>query len=208
MEEIFSVVSLSRAQFALTTMFHILFPTLTIGLALYLVVVEILWLRKSDEMYYRIYRFWVKIFAINFGVGVVSGIVLEFEFGTNFSRFSQAVANVFSPLLAFEAIDRKGVRSERRPELLEELDRHTSRAVGDHGLWLEPGSSGRPLFGHLSGCGRGDSLRLLDHGRQFLDADPRGVQIGGGKVFRDGFLGRHLQPLVSDPVESHGDGLF
>ena len=104
MEEIFSVVSLSRAQFALTTMFHILFPTLTIGLALYLVVVEILWLRKSDEMYYRIYRFWVKIFAINFGVGVVSGIVLEFEFGTNFSRFSQAVANVFSPLLAFEAM--------------------------------------------------------------------------------------------------------
>jgi cytochrome d ubiquinol oxidase subunit I len=104
MEEIFSVVSLSRAQFALTTMFHILFPTLTIGLAFYLVVVEILWLRKRDEMYYRIYRFWVKIFAINFGVGVVSGIVLEFEFGTNFSRFSQAVANVFSPLLAFEAM--------------------------------------------------------------------------------------------------------
>ena len=97
-------IILSRIQFAATTMFHILFPALTIGLALFLVVVEFLWLWTNQEVYYRIYRFWVKIFAINFGVGVVSGIVLEFEFGTNFSRFSQAVANVFSPLLAFEVM--------------------------------------------------------------------------------------------------------
>ncbi len=95
---------LSRIQFALTTMFHILFPTLTIGLSLYLVVIEFLWLQKTEETYYRMYRFWVKIFAINFGVGVVSGIVLEFEFGTNFSQFSQAVSNTFSPLLAFEVM--------------------------------------------------------------------------------------------------------
>lgn len=98
------VVFLSRIQFALTTMFHILFPVLTIGLALYLVVVEFLWLKTRQELYYRIYRFWAKIFAINFGVGVVTGVVLEFEFGTNFSRFSQAVSNVFSPLLAFEVM--------------------------------------------------------------------------------------------------------
>src|SRR5512139_2554517 len=95
---------LSRIQFAVTTLFHILFPTLTIGLSLYLVVVELLWLRKKQEIYYRMYRFWVKIFAINFAIGAVSGVVLEFEFGTNFSRFSQAVANVFSPLLAFEVM--------------------------------------------------------------------------------------------------------
>ena len=94
-------VLLSRIQFAVTTMFHILFPALTIGLALYLVVVELLWLMTKQEIYYRMYRFWVKIFAINFGVGVVSGIVLEFEFGTNFAIFSQTVSNVFSPLLAF-----------------------------------------------------------------------------------------------------------
>jgi len=97
-------VFLSRIQFAVTTMFHILFPVLTIGLALYLVVVEFLWLMTKQEIYYRMYRFWVKIFAINFGVGVVSGVVLEFEFGTNFSRFSQMVSNVFSPLLAFEVM--------------------------------------------------------------------------------------------------------
>jgi cytochrome d ubiquinol oxidase subunit I len=98
------VVVLSRIQFALTTMFHILFPVLTIGLALYLVVVEFLWLVVRQELYYRIYRFWAKIFSINFGVGVVTGVVLEFEFGTNFSRFSQTVSNVFSPLLAFEVM--------------------------------------------------------------------------------------------------------
>src|SRR5512141_2512085 len=86
------MVFLSRLQFAFTTMFHILFPVLTLGLS------------TREEIYYRMYRFWVKIFAIHFGVGVVTGIVLEFEFGMNFSRFSQAVANIFSPLLAFEVL--------------------------------------------------------------------------------------------------------
>jgi cytochrome d ubiquinol oxidase subunit I len=95
---------LSRIQFAVTTLFHILFPALTIGLSIFLVVFEFFWVRTQDEVYYRLYRFWSKIFAINFGIGVVSGVVLEFEFGTNFSRFSQAVSNVFSPLLAFEVM--------------------------------------------------------------------------------------------------------
>lgn len=99
-----NLVFLSRVQFALTLMFHILFPVLTIGLALFLVVTELLWLKTLEEIYYRMYRFWVKIFAINFGVGVVTGVVMEFEFGTNFSRFSQAAANVFSPLLAYEVM--------------------------------------------------------------------------------------------------------
>lgn len=98
------VVFLSRLQFALTTAFHIIFPTLTIGLALYLVVVELLWLKTRSEIYYRMYRFWVKIFAIHFAVGVVTGITLEFEFGTNFARFSQAVANVIAPLMAYEGM--------------------------------------------------------------------------------------------------------
>jgi cytochrome d ubiquinol oxidase subunit I len=97
-------VFLSRLQFAITTMFHILFPVLTIGLALYLVVVETLWLSTKREIYYRMYRFWVRIFAIHFAVGVVSGVVLEFEFGTNFAVFSQAVANVFAPLMAYEGM--------------------------------------------------------------------------------------------------------
>lgn len=97
-------VLLSRVQFAVTTMFHILFPALTIGLSVFLVVVELLWLRTKEEVYYRLYRYWSKFFAINFGVGVVTGIVLEFEFGTNFSVFSERVGNVISPLLAFEVM--------------------------------------------------------------------------------------------------------
>ncbi len=102
--EILDPQFVSRIQFALTIMFHILFPTLTIGLGLYLVVVETLWLRTKDEMYYRMYRFWARVFGINFAVGVVSGVVMEFEFGTNWSRFSTIVANVFSPLLYFEVM--------------------------------------------------------------------------------------------------------
>jgi len=98
------VVTLSRLQFGLTTAFHILFPTLTIGLAVYLVVVEALWLKTKHEIYYRMYRFWVKIFALHFAVGVVSGITLEFEFGTNFARFSEAVGNVLGPLFAYEGM--------------------------------------------------------------------------------------------------------
>ncbi|RJQ74935.1 MAG: cytochrome ubiquinol oxidase subunit I [Desulfobacteraceae bacterium] len=97
-------VLLSRIQFGVTTAFHIIFPTLTIGLAIYLMVVEYLWLKTRDEMYYRMYRFWVKIFAIHFAVGVVTGITLEFEFGTNFAVFSQAVANIIAPMMAFEGM--------------------------------------------------------------------------------------------------------
>jgi cytochrome bd ubiquinol oxidase subunit I len=102
--EILEPQFLSRVQFALTIMFHILFPTLTIGLGFYLLAVEALWLRTRDELYYRMYRFWARIFGINFAVGVVSGVVMEFEFGTNWSRFSTIVANVFSPLLYFEVM--------------------------------------------------------------------------------------------------------
>ncbi len=104
MDTILEPILLSRLQFALTIMFHILFPILTIGLGLYLVVAEALWLRTGKEIYYRMCRFWARIFAINFGVGVVSGIVMEFEFGTNWSRFSFIAANVFSPLLYFEVM--------------------------------------------------------------------------------------------------------
>ncbi len=103
-EATMDVVLLSRIQFGLTTAFHIVFPTLTIGLALYLVGVEWLWLRTHNALYYRMYRFWVRVFAIHFAVGVVSGITLEFEFGTNFARFSQAVSNVFAPLMAYEGM--------------------------------------------------------------------------------------------------------
>lgn len=95
-------VLLSRLQFALTTAFHITFPPLTIGLGLYLVVTEWLWLRTRDLAYFRQFRFWSGIFALNFAVGVVSGLPLEFQFGTNWGPFSAAVGNFFGQLLGFE----------------------------------------------------------------------------------------------------------
>lgn len=97
-------VLLSRLQFAFTLSFHILFPTLTIGLAVFLAVVEGLWLKSGDALYKRHYQFWVKLFALTFGVGVVSGIVLSYEFGTNFSRFSAIAGSIIGPLMSYEVL--------------------------------------------------------------------------------------------------------
>ena len=104
MDFLSDAVLLSRLQFATTIMFHIIFPTATIGLGLYLVIAEALWCATGEEVYYRMCRFWGKVFAINFGVGVVSGVVMEFEFGTNWARFSLTGANVFAPLLYLEVL--------------------------------------------------------------------------------------------------------
>lgn len=95
---------LSRIQFGLTIGFHILFPTLTIGLALLLLAHESLWLATKREIYLRSCQFWSRIFAVNFGMGVVSGIVLSYEIGTNFAGFSEATGNVLGPLFSYEVL--------------------------------------------------------------------------------------------------------
>ena len=97
-------VLLSRLQFAFTVSFHIVFPTMSIGLAAFLVLVEYLYLKTGDELYERIYKFWSLIFALGFGMGVVSGLVMSFEFGTNFSRFAQAVGSVIGPIIGLEVM--------------------------------------------------------------------------------------------------------
>jgi cytochrome d ubiquinol oxidase subunit I len=97
-------VLLSRIQFAFTLSFHIIFPAFTIGLASWLSVLEWRWLKTGDTVYAEIYRMWVKIFAVTFGMGVVSGVVMSFEFGTNWSVFSDRVGNVLGPLLGYEVL--------------------------------------------------------------------------------------------------------
>jgi cytochrome d ubiquinol oxidase subunit I len=97
-------VILSRLQFAFTIGFHIFFPTLTIGLSVYLVIMEWKWLRTNDLAYLQQYKFWLNIFALGFGIGVVSGVVLSYEFGTNFAAFIQKTGNVLGPLLAYEVL--------------------------------------------------------------------------------------------------------
>lgn len=95
---------LSRLQFAFTIGYHILFPTLTMGLALYLVYLEAQWLRCRDPLYQRASRFWTKIFALTFGMGVVTGVVLSYEIGTNWGPWSEATGNVVGPLMSFEVL--------------------------------------------------------------------------------------------------------
>jgi cytochrome d ubiquinol oxidase subunit I len=95
---------LSRLQFAFTIAFHIIFPSFTIGLASFLAVLEGLWLVTRQARFQTLYLFWIKIFALSFGMGVVSGVVMSYEFGTNWSVFSSKAANVIGPLMAFEVL--------------------------------------------------------------------------------------------------------
>ena len=91
-------------QFFWVVSFHILLPAFTVGLACYITVLEGLYLKTKDHAYFRISVFWTKIFAVSFGLGVVSGIVMPFQFGTNWSRFSDTAANVIGPLMAYEGL--------------------------------------------------------------------------------------------------------
>jgi len=97
-------IILSRLQFAFTIAFHIIFPSFTIGLASFLAVLEGAWLITKREAFKTLYLFWLKIFAISFGMGVVTGVVMSYEFGTNWSVFSRAAAPVIGPMLAFEVL--------------------------------------------------------------------------------------------------------
>jgi cytochrome d ubiquinol oxidase subunit I len=99
-----TALELARIQFGFTISFHIIFPAITIGLASYLVVLEGLWLWKRDEVYRDLHHFWVKVFAVNFGMGVVSGLVMAYQFGTNWSYFSAFAGGVTGPLLSYEVL--------------------------------------------------------------------------------------------------------
>lgn len=103
MTEFFSdTVALSRLQFALTAIFHMLWPVLTTGMAIYLVIIEGLWLKTGNLDYYRHARFWSKIYILNFGIGVASGLPMAFQFGLNWAPFSEAVGDFFGTILGFE----------------------------------------------------------------------------------------------------------
>ncbi|HVX75274.1 MAG TPA: cytochrome ubiquinol oxidase subunit I [Bradyrhizobium sp.] len=97
-------VILARAQFAFTMSFHIIFPAFSIGLASYLAVLEALWLWTGRAVFLNLFQYWLKIFAIGFGMGVVSGIVMAYQFGTNWSAFSDKTGAVIGPLMAYEVL--------------------------------------------------------------------------------------------------------
>lgn len=99
-----NALELARIQFAFTVSFHIIFPAITIGLASFLAVLEGLWLKTRNTDYKTLYHFWSKIFAVNFGMGVVSGLVMAYQFGTNWSFFSDFAGSVTGPLLVYEVL--------------------------------------------------------------------------------------------------------
>jgi cytochrome d ubiquinol oxidase subunit I len=154
----FDAFHLARLQFAFTVSFHILFPAITIGLASYLVVLEGMWLRTRDNVWRSLYNFWLKIFAVNFGMGVVSGLVMSYQFGTNWSGFSQFAGSITGPLLLYEVLT---------------------------AFFLEAGFLGVMLFGwnkvppalhfyYLHGGAWHPGLHFLDPRLQQLDADAAG----------------------------------
>src|SRR3954464_15533851 len=104
MFESWDAVVLARAQFAFTLSFHIIFPAISIGLASYLAVLEALWLATGRGVFHDLFHYWKKIFAIAFGMGVVSGIVMSYQFGTNWSVFSDKVGPVLGPLMGYEVL--------------------------------------------------------------------------------------------------------
>ncbi len=99
-----TALELARIQFAFTVSFHIIFPAITIGLASYLAVLQGLWLKTRDEDYIKLFHFWSKVFAVNFGMGVVSGLVMAYQFGTNWSFFSDFAGGITGPLLTYEVL--------------------------------------------------------------------------------------------------------
>jgi cytochrome d ubiquinol oxidase subunit I len=100
----FDPLLLARLQFAFTIAFHIIFPSFTIGLSAYIATLDVMWLRTGHAHYHALARFWTKIFAVSFAMGVVSGIVLSYQFGTNWSRFSAAAGNIIGPLMGYEVL--------------------------------------------------------------------------------------------------------
>ena len=104
MSDLFPLVEMSRSQFALTALYHWLFVPLTLGLSLIIAIMETIYYRTGDEEWKRTEKFWMTLFGINFATGVATGIILEFQFGTNWSNYSWFVGDIFGAPLAIEGI--------------------------------------------------------------------------------------------------------
>src|ERR1039457_1472552 len=116
------VLTLSRIQFTLTISFHYIYPPLSIGLGVLLVLMEGLWLATGLPIYHQMARFWTRVFALTFAIGVATGIVMEFEFGTNWAAYSRFVGDVFGRALAAEGLFAFFVESGLRDVLMSTWD--------------------------------------------------------------------------------------
>ena len=154
------VLTLARIQFGATIAFHYLYPPLSIGLGLLLVCMEGLWLKTKNPVYHQVARFWTRVFALTFAIGVATGIVMEFESGTNWATYSRFVGDVFGSALA----------GGRHLRLLSPI-RFSGRAA----VWLGQGKPQNAFLFHLHGLPGRAFQRGVDCGRQFLGCKRRRV---------------------------------
>ena len=178
-------IILSRLQFAWVIAWHILLPAFTVGLASFIALIEGLKLVTGREVYVRISTFWIKIFSIAFGMGVVTGVVMPFQIGTNWSRFSDAIANVLSPLFGYEGLTAFFLR---QPFL---VFCYSAESWCRLGPILHLCADGR--IGHFV-------LVILDSGGEQLDADAGRLRDRQRPVLFKGLVPGDLQPFFPLPV--------
>ena len=182
---------LSRIQFAFTISFHIIFPAFTIGLAAWLATIEGMQLATGNPVYRRVFDFWLRVFAVSFGMGVVSGIVMAFQFGTNWSVLSEKMGAIQGPLLGYETFT---------------------------AFLLEATFLGVVLFGRdrvpplvllpclLHDLARHHGLLVLDHGQQQLDAGAGRPPDRQRQDHSEQLGGDHCRPGLPDPLDAHAAG--
>ena len=186
----YDALFLARAQFAFTVGFHIVLPAFSIGLASYLMVLEALWLRTGKQVYLDVFRSWLKIFALSFAMGVVSGLVMSYEFGTNWGAFADKAGPVVGPLMGYEVLT---------------------------AFFLEAGFLGVMLFG-MNRVGRGlhflatvlVAIGTLISAFWILAVNswmqtPAGYVLSPeGRFLPASWLASHLQPLLPVSPRAHG----
>ncbi len=175
-----SVVTLSQWQFAITSVYHFFFVPLTLGLSVLVAIMETIYVSTGNEVYKRMTKFWGKLFIINFAMGVVTGIVQEFQFGMNWSEYSRYVGDIFGAPLAIEAL------------LAFFLEFHLP---GIMDLRLGPPGEAAAFDSHVDGGHWFEYLGLLDPGGQFVHAIPGRIYPGCRAPGDDEFLGPADQPL-------------
>lgn len=164
MNDLFSLVDWSRAQFALTAIYHWLFVPLTLGLGVIVGIMETIYYRTGDERWKTITKYWMTLFGVNFAIGVATGIILEFQFGTNWSNYSWFVGDIFGAPLAIEGI----------------MAFLWKRLSSQSCFRLEQSQQKIPFGLYMAHGNRRYHIGSLDIGGQFMDAIPCGYEIRPG----------------------------
>ena len=190
--DMLDALMLARIQFAFTVSFHIIFPAFSIGLASYLAVLNGLWLWTGRSLFLDLFNYWKKIFAVAFGMGVVSGIVMSYQFGTNWSVFSDKAGPVLGPLMGYEVLSAFFLEAGFLGVML---------------FGLQPGRAAPAFPRHADGGARHLHVGVLDPVGQQLDADAGRLRHQRCRPVRGRRLvGGDLQPVLPLPARPHGAG--